>query len=244
MPSQLHEALLLLFRNRPLLAPELLRDTLHVELAQLASDERKRFVWPVYVTSLRARLEVPVCLLVITADDHTARWASRPIELGGGSRFLPLVLGPAGVPEITRYEDAQRDPELAVLSAMAHGSSGDTAKAAQIALAAQLASLGLDEDRCRLYVDLVMASLSDAVRRELREMKPAKYEYQSDFAKQYIAVGRAEIVIRLLTRRFGELPEDALARISTATKAELESIAERLLTATSLADALGAPERR
>jgi hypothetical protein len=34
MPSQLHEALLLLFRNRPSLAPELLRDALHVELPE------------------------------------------------------------------------------------------------------------------------------------------------------------------------------------------------------------------
>ena len=32
MPSHLHEALLLLFRNRPALAPELLRDALHVHL--------------------------------------------------------------------------------------------------------------------------------------------------------------------------------------------------------------------
>jgi hypothetical protein len=32
MPSQLHEALLVLFRNRPELAPELLRDALHVQL--------------------------------------------------------------------------------------------------------------------------------------------------------------------------------------------------------------------
>ena len=32
VPSYLHEALLLLFRNRPALAPELLRDALHVEL--------------------------------------------------------------------------------------------------------------------------------------------------------------------------------------------------------------------
>src|SRR5437016_5351376 len=32
MPSHLHEALLLLFRNRPALAPELLRDALHVQL--------------------------------------------------------------------------------------------------------------------------------------------------------------------------------------------------------------------
>ncbi len=32
MPSVLHEALVLLFRNRPALAPELLRDALHVQL--------------------------------------------------------------------------------------------------------------------------------------------------------------------------------------------------------------------
>jgi hypothetical protein len=32
MPSQLHEALLSLFRNRPELAPELLRDALHIQL--------------------------------------------------------------------------------------------------------------------------------------------------------------------------------------------------------------------
>ena len=34
MPSLLHEALLMLFRNRPALAPELLRDTLHVALPE------------------------------------------------------------------------------------------------------------------------------------------------------------------------------------------------------------------
>ena len=34
MPSQLHEVLLLLFRNRPALAPELLREALHMELPQ------------------------------------------------------------------------------------------------------------------------------------------------------------------------------------------------------------------
>jgi hypothetical protein len=34
MPSLLHEALLMLFRNRPALAPELLRDTLHIALPE------------------------------------------------------------------------------------------------------------------------------------------------------------------------------------------------------------------
>lgn len=280
MPSQLHEALLLLFRNRPTLAAELLRDALHVELppysearidsaeltdfqpaeyradlvilllngvpvlgivieAQLAPDERKRFVWPVYVMNLRARLEVPVCLLVVTADAATARWAAKPIDLGGGNLYIPLVLGPNGVPEITDEAEARADPELAVLSAMAHGRSPDSAKAAQIALAAHLASAGLDADRSRLYFDLVLVSLSEAARRELKAMDPAKYEYQSEFARRYVTQGRAEIVLRQLALRFGALPPDAVARISAASSKELDAIGERLLTAPSLQESLG-----
>ena len=47
-----------------------------------------------------------------------------------------------------------------------------------------------------------MASLSEAARRELQTMDPAKYEYQSEFAKRYYAQGklegRADLVVRLL----------------------------------------------
>ena len=280
MPSQLHEALLLLFRNRPTLAPELMRDALHCELpaftearidsadltdvkpaeyradlvvllldgvpvygivieAQLARDPRKKFVWPVYVASLRARLEIPVSLLVVTADEATARWAGQPIELGAGV-FRALVLSPSGVPEIVDEAQARADPELAVLSAMAHGSDEDVTKAARIALAAHGATLILDAERGRMYFDLVLKSLSDAAQRELRAMDPAKYEYQSDFAKRYIGLGRAELLQRQLTRRFGPLPARATERLSTATIDELDAIGERLLSAQSLEEALGA----
>jgi len=163
---------------------------------QLSPDDRKHFVWPVYVANLRARLELPVVLLVVTVDEPTARWAAKPIALGGGNRFTPLVLGPSGVPEVTDESAARADPELAVLSAMTHGHDSDSGKAARIASAAQTASLGLDEDRSRLYVDLVLASLSEAVRRELQAMDPAKYEYQSEFARRYVAQGRADLLTR------------------------------------------------
>jgi flagellar biosynthesis/type III secretory pathway protein FliH len=311
MPSQLHEVLLLLFRNRPELAPELLRDAMHMDLprytrvridcaelnevqpteyradlvvllldeipvlgivveAQLAADPRKRFVWPVYVTSLRARLKCPVCLLVVTAHESVARWAAQPVDLGGGNRFVPLVLRPSGVPEITEEAQARADPELAVLSAMAHGRDADTAKSVQIALAAQLASEGLDEDRRTLYFDLVLASLSEAVRRELQAMDPAKYEYQSEFARRYFAQGiaqgieqgiekgieqgieqgiekgmalgategRAALVLRLLTVRFGPLDGDIQTRVHQASIDELDAIGERLLSAGSAHEAV------
>jgi hypothetical protein len=37
MPSHLHESLLLLFRNKPTLAPELLRDALHLQATMLGA---------------------------------------------------------------------------------------------------------------------------------------------------------------------------------------------------------------
>lgn len=108
---------------------------------------------------------------------------------------------------------------------------------------AQSASLLLDDDRAGLYVDLVFRSLSEAARRALQDMNPAKYEYQSDFARRYIAVGRqeggaaggAELVVRLLGGRFGDLSRDVKDKLT----AELDAIGERLLTAATSAEALG-----
>jgi hypothetical protein len=300
MPSQLHEVLLLLFRNRPSLAPELLRDALGVELpaftearidsadlgqvqpteyradlvvllldgepvlgivveVQLAPDDRKAYVWPVYVANLRARLECPVCLLVVTADEATARWAGRVIDLGGSSQFTPFVIGPSGVPWVTSEEQARDDPELAVLSAMAHGKDQDVERSVQVAIVAQMASLGLDEERSKFYCDLVQHALSEAARRALQNMDLSKYEYQSEFAKRYVAQGREEgiehgieqgleqglakgraaLLTRLLARRFGPLPDSAQSRLAAASIEELDAIGERVLTAQSLQETMG-----
>jgi len=291
MPSQLHAALLLLFRNRPTLAPELLEQALHMELpvytearvesadltelqpaeyradlvvllcdgkpvlgivveVQLRRSARKRFTWPAYVAGLRARIRCPVCLLVVTTDDAVARWAARAIDLGGGNSFTPLVLGPSGVPVVENRAQAGSDPELAVLSAMAHGRDADSGRALRIALVAMAASNGLDAERATLYFDLVAVSLSEAARKALREMDPAKYEYQSDFAKHYIAIGeakgevkgeakgeakgKAELLERLMAQRFGRLPVKARKRLAAATSKELDVYGERLLSVATL----------
>lgn len=307
MPSQLHEALLLLFRNRPELAPEVLREALHVALpaysearieeadltdiqpaeyradlvvllydgkpvlgivieVQLATDEDKRFVWPVYAAGLRARIRCPVCLLVVAVEERVARWAAQPVELGGGNRFAPLVLAPSGIPEITDVQRAKADAELAVLSAMAHGKDREPEKALEIAVAAIEASVGLDEERSRLYFDLVLHSLSEAARKALQSMDPARYEYQSEFARRYVAQGRAEgkaegmaegeakgraegmakgeakgkaeLLLRLLVRRFGRVSAEVEQRVRAASIEELDTFAERVLTAESLDEVL------
>ncbi len=292
MPSVIHEALILLFRNRPELAAELVRDVLHVDLprfkearigsadlteaqpaeyradlvvelvddgpvgaivleVQRAPDEDKRLSWPSYAAVLRARLKREVCLLVVTPEESVAQWAARPIALGAGNWFTPLVAGPAAIPQVTDQAAAARDPELAVLSAMAHGGRENANRAAAIASAALHASVALDPDRSRRYCDLILASLSEAARRELQTMDPAKYEFQSEFARRYIALGkeegraegnaegRADLVKRQLALRFGALPPEAAARVSAASIEELDAIGARLLTAPTLEEALG-----
>lgn len=186
---------------------------------------------------------MPVSLLVVTSDDSTARWAAQPVDLGIGNVFRPLVLGPSGVPVVLDEAQARADPELAVLSAMAHGHDSDVGTAARIALAAHVATLDIDDERGRMYVDLVLDSLSEAARRELRAMDPAKYEPRSDIVKGWRALGRAEgraaLLQRQLTLRFGPLTSEAIERLSRGTIDELDAIGERLLTAQSLEEALG-----
>ncbi|MEP7244125.1 MAG: DUF4351 domain-containing protein [Gammaproteobacteria bacterium] len=291
MPSQLHESHLLLFRNQPTLAAELIGGALGVQLpafreacvvsadltdlqpaeyradmviqlskegpvygivveVQLSADDRKRFVWPAYVANLRARLECPVSLLVVTADEAVARWAARCVDLGGFHHFTPYVLGPSGVPEITDPAQACNNPELSVLSAMAHGRDSNTERAIEIALAAQRASAGLDADRSKIYCDLIMSSPGEAARQALEKMDPQKYEYQSDFARRYIALGRtegrlegetqgrADMVMRQLTLRFGPIDENIRDRLQQASIMELDAVGERLLTVRTLQEAL------
>lgn len=289
MPSLLHEALLTLFRNRPALAPELLRDTLHVSLPeytdvriesenltniqpaeyradmvvlllrgepvlgivlemQLRKDDHKRYSWPVYAVSLRARIRCPVYLFVITAEERVARWASEAISLGGDSWFIPRVLPLSGIPEITDEEQAREDPELAVLSALAHARDRDSNKAMRIAITARRASTALNEDRSSLYCDLIMNSLPKVARRALENMNIDDYEFQSPFARCYFRrgkkagrkEGRIELLLEQLDTRFGALSEATVARVRAARAPELDGMTKRVLTANTLDEALGA----
>lgn len=62
-----------------------------------------------------------------------------------------------------------------------------------VAQTVMAAVVGLDRERVRLYVDLALSSLNEAARHALEElMRSGTYEYQSDFARTYVAQGREE----------------------------------------------------
>ncbi|MGK4004523.1 DUF4351 domain-containing protein [Sorangium sp. So ce1036] len=217
---------------------------------QLGVDPRKRFSWPDYAMGARAAHRCPVGLLVVAPDPAVAAWCGEPIETGiPGFVLCPPVLGREAVPIVTDPGEAARRPELAVLSAMAHG-QGEHGVA--IAAAALPAIRGLDDERARFYGDLVLNSVNEAARRALEAMMKG-YEYQSDFAKKYVAQGRLEgrqegrqegeraILLRQLRARFGELPAAAVSRLEQAESATLEQWAERVLSAKTLAEVLDEP---
>src|SRR4029079_16847822 len=95
---------------------------------------------------------------------------------------------------------------------------------ATIAAAVLPAVQGLDDDRVRLYCDLVYNSLNEEARRALEEIMKG-YEYQSDFAKKYVAQGRAEArarsVLIVLRARGFEVPDAARERILSQKDPEL-----------------------
>lgn len=211
---------------------------------QLRRDRHKRYSWPHYLTSLHARLRCRAVLLVICPDRSTAGWCATPIDIGHPDWLLrPLVLGPSLVPVVTDHDHARRAPELAVLSALTHGSGPEQDQIFR----AMLGGLEeLDEDHANLYADIVLAWLPKAARNCLETlMNVATYEYQSDFARRYFfqgkaegrAEGEAQGVLAVLAARGVEVPEDARQRITEcADLDQLETWLRRAATADSIND--------
>ncbi|WP_437763161.1 hypothetical protein WMF27_42495 [Sorangium sp. So ce281] len=208
---------------------------------QLGVDPDKPYVWPVYVTQTRARHRCPTGLLVVTIDAAMARWSARPIDTGHpGWTLTPLVLGPQGVPVVTDAEQAKAAPEVAVLSAMAHGQS-EAAEA--IGLAFLAAAPGLDEERRAVYGDLVLSSLNAAARRRLEAMMKSGYQFQSEFARSYVAKGRQEgileakahDVLAVLEARGLEVPVEVRERVLAST--DLDELDRWIRRAVIISDA-------
>jgi hypothetical protein len=209
---------------------------------QLSRDPDKRWSWPVYLTTLRARLHCPTMLLVICMDAAIAGWCSASIELGHPGWVLsPLVLGPEEFPVVTDPGEASRAPELAALSAIAHGGRAD-----RVAVLEAFASAvsAIDEDRATLYADVVLSVLPEAARRHLEAMLRSRtYEYRSDFARGYFsqgeargeAKGEADALLAVLDVRGIGVPEDVRARVVGCTDVgQLRTWVRRAATASSI----------
>ena len=135
-----------------------------------------------------------------------------------------------------------------------HGQSGDKTLVRRIASAAIRAIAHIDAERSRLYLDLVLFSQENAAEASDAIMNSLGYEYQSDFARRYFGEGKAEgrtegrmegktegrveIILKQLALRFGPLPDATQTRVRSAQDAQLDAVAEQVLTAQTLEEAL------
>jgi hypothetical protein len=207
---------------------------------QLERKERKRYTWPLYAVAARARHECPFVLTVVTPDPAVARWAGRSIELGNGA-FVPRVIGPEGIPRVTDRDQAVRQPQLAVLSVMAHGGS-EVATAVAIGRAAVTAILTLPEEQRLLYSVLIERALSEAARKAL-EMEPQIEKFFTEAHRrsydQGEAKGEAKALLMILKRRGLAITDEQQQQIGTCTDLPtLDRWLDRALSITSVDDLL------
>jgi hypothetical protein len=222
---------------------------------QLKPDPAKRRTWPVYLTTLHARLRCPVVLLVLSPDNSSAKWCAQPISIGHpGWDLRPLVLGPQQVPLVVDADHAVGNPELSLLSVMAHNEDPQNDKVLDSFVRALRT---VEADRAKLYADLVLAVLPEAARVHLEAlMSTGTYEYQSDFARLYFsegqakgqeqgreqgrAEGEARSVLAVLAARGFEVTAAARERITSCTDVDqLERWVSAAVTAASVDELFG-----
>jgi hypothetical protein len=208
---------------------------------QRGIDPDKLLSWPVYVTVLRAQHGCRAALLVVAPTRRVARWARKTIELGHpGFSLTPLVVAFDQVPRVRERARAQRLPELAVLSVIAHPEL-DIAETAIEALS------GLPEDKARLYLDVIIDALPEAVR-QILEARMQSYQYKSDFARKYYGQGRDDglrtAVLALARAKLDALTDHEVAAIEAMhDQGALTELITALGQASGVADARALLER-
>ncbi len=129
-------------------------------------------------------------MLVLAPEDGVATWCAEPIVIGPDSVVTPLAIGPGLMPIVTDPAESVRNPELAVLSALAHGHG---AFGMEVLTALLAAVCSINDDRTRVYSDYVLAALPEAARKHWEDlMATGTYQYRSDFARRYYAEGEAK----------------------------------------------------
>ena len=204
---------------------------------QTSRDDDKTWRWLAYVGTLRARHRCAVWLLVVCPDAAIGRWAVAALgpDVEGG-HFRHRVIAPADVPWVLDEAAARASPELAMLSALAHGGAGEEGE--NVVVAAATAINGLPDERARVYHDMLVWLLPKVARQAIeRRFGAMAYEFpQSDFAKKWVAMGREEgraraasFVLRLLAHKIGVVPSPQCDRIAGLPHDALEELGEALL---------------
>lgn len=224
---------------------------------QRGRDPDKRFSWLVYAALARAKKRCPAIVLVVTPDAEVAAWAAEKIDIGLGlGTFQPLVLGPSVLPEVTDPAEAEREVELTILSAMAHG-NGPNGRA--VLDAAITALWKLDREHAVVYFEIIHNLLREPMQRALEALVMERNVEGErpllPFFQRFVDMGKLEgklegireghldekreILIRLMGRASIAFSDQDRARILACTDgATLDRWIDNALGAQTVADVL------
>jgi hypothetical protein len=194
---------------------------------QISPDPGKRRTWPAYVANVYERAGCPVILVVVAPKRAVARRCAVPIVVGEPDFVLtPMVFGPDGVSVVTDPEEARRYPQLAVLSALAHGGG---AQSTAVLDALSVALDNADLQHRDLYAGAVMQALPEAARIYLEEtMATRERRFHLNYLQESYekgeavgeAKGEAKAILEVLDSRGVEVPDDVREQITSCTDAE------------------------
>src|SRR5262249_14618778 len=153
-----------------------------------------------------------------------AKRCAAPIVVGVPEFVLtPMVFGPDRVPVLTDPEQAERNPQLAVLSALAHGDGPESALVLD-SLAVALRSA--NPEHIDLYAGAVSATLSEAARTYLEAIMsngeplyhypPFQRSYDRGQTEGWVAGqanGEAHALLEILDARGLKVPDATRDRI-------------------------------
>ena len=212
---------------------------------QRDEDPDKTYAWVLYVAAVRARRRCPAILLVVAPDPAVAKWAAKPIDLGIGLGSLqPVVLGPTTVPEVTDPAEAEREAELAVLSALAHGAGPHGLDVIHAAIAGLRR---VDREHAMVYFHILYEALREPMQRAMKavameqqtEEETGFDEFMREVWEHYRVRDLRDLLLRLTTRAGIALSDVDRARIRACADAEtLDHWIENVIGAKTAADVL------
>jgi hypothetical protein len=155
--------------------------------SQLEFVQKKLRRWAVYSSTLADRNDCDVDVVVFCPKQRTADQYDRPYHLGNRFVLHPYVLGPKRVPVVNDSAKVACAPELAVLSAVAHGRRDGVLDALLTGFA------DIDPERARSYTELLLGLLDGADRTYVEEAVAVEtFRYQSEFTERLKAEGEAK----------------------------------------------------
>ena len=236
--------------------PELI--LVHVEVQATPSSDFPRRMFEYYAV-LRLHYRIPVFPVVMYLRRGSGARMSEYRENLFGQELLLFRYHSVPLARLPAEEYVERGPLAAALSALMNRQRIPSPARLRIAMLERVAGSELDQALKYLLVNVIETffELSGEDAEEYRRIVSRKeyravQELELTWADKLVEKGRKEgltrgreegvvegsrgTLVRQLTAKFGELPEEAKTRIESMSRAELDSLLDRVLTAETLED--------